>query len=472
MITFESEWRFFLQFFPGSDTCLVFPDGPPSSESSSSGSSLSLLSPPSSHHHDPTTATQGSTLSDTVISVKSQASSESGGEHEGAYELDDERKEEDETPVPEEIEDDEKSPDQAASTEPLSPTITISVDNKSPTAQFFRQPSDSGGSPSSHPKPGTVAGLRPISPVPGPIPSVNFQPIKIVAASSSPSPSLMAAPPRTSAVSPVPGSGPRMSFHPANPAHPISPAISPGNPGRHPGYPGDIPRGTLPHGHYYPSGGPLVGPDKQTPPFIYSEARGSGVTGGMTSPYRSPSPLPPSLNQHGVHSPNVMYPPVSNYNFPPSGTTAIQMPTPNTVPSVPRNTPVAGFQMLPRDDHGLDLEELRIALQNDLDPPELANRVHNSSGRSTPSQGSHTGHSSQASSGAGSPYPDRKVSWPAASHARHPPYPMNRSVSSPERKYSGDKESPLPRRHNLGIVFCTYSLSPCERTPSGRKMRL
>lgn len=438
-----------VQFFPGSDTCLVFPDGPPSSESSSSGSSLSLLSPPSSHHHDPTTATQGSTLSDTVISVKSQASSESGGEHEGAYELDDERKEEDETPVPEEIEDDEKSPDQAASTEPLSPTITISVDNKSPTAQFFRQPSDSGGSPSSHPKPGTVAGLRPISPVPGPIPSVNFQPIKIVAASSSPSPSLMAAPPRTSAVSPVPGSGPRMSFHPANPAHPISPAISPGNPGRHPGYPGDIPRGTLPHGHYYPSGGPLVGPDKQTPPLIYSEARGSGVTGGMTSPYRSPSPLPPSLNQHGVHSPNVMYPPVSNYNFPPSGTAAIQMPTPNTFPSVPRNTPVAGFQMLPRDDHGLDLEELRIALQNDLDPPELANRVHNSSGRSTPSQGSHTGHSSQASSGAGSPYPDRKVSWPAASHARHPPYPMNRSVSSPERKYSGDKESPLPRRHNL-----------------------
>lgn len=468
MITFESEWLFLLQFFPGSDTCLVFPDGPPSIESSSSGSSLSLLSP-LSRHQDPTTATQGSTLSDTVISVKSQASSESGGEHEGAYELDDERKEEDETPVPEEPEDDEKSPDQA-STEPLSPTITISVDNKSPTAQFFRQPSDSGGSPSSHPKPGTVAGLRPISPVPGPIPSVNFQPIKIVAASPSARPNLMEAPPLTSAVSPVQGSGPRMSPHSANPAHPINPAISLGNPGRHPGYPGDIPPGTLPHGDYYPPGGyistaPLVGPDKQTPPLIYSEARGSGVTGGVTSPYRSPSPLPPSLSQHGVYSSNVMYPPVSNYNLPPSGTAAIQMPTPNTVPSVPRNTPVTGFQMLPRDEHGLDLEELRIALQNDLDPPELANRVHNSSGRSTPSQGSHTGHSSQASSGAGSPHPDRKVSWPAASHGHHLHYLMNRSVSSPERKYSGDKESPLPRRHNLGIIFCTYSLSPCERTP-------
>lgn len=115
---------------------------------------------------------------------------------------------------------------------------------------------------------------------------------------------------------------------------------------------------------------------------------------------------------------------------------------------------MSGFQRPPAD--GLDLEELRQALQNDLDPSEHGNRVRvNSSGHSTPSQGSHTmgsgsGLSSQSSSGAASPYPDRKTSWPVSGPRSHnPPYPMNRSVSSPERKYSAERESPLSRRREL-----------------------
>lgn len=437
-----------VQFFPGADTCLVFPVGPPSTDGSISSSNMSLLSAALSQGM----ATQGSTLSDTVISVKSQQSSESDSEQHGSYELDDERKEEDETPVPEELENNDQSFDREPA-EPLSPTITISVDNKSPTAQFVRQPSDSGGSPSLHPKQGKVPVLRPISPIPGPVPGINFQPIKIVAASSTHSTNMIAAPPLTSTVSTMQASGPRMSLQPVNATRPISPAVSSGN---HPGYPADIQPGTVPHGPYFSPGGyisaaPQIGPAQQTQPLIYSEAPGAGLLAGATSPYRSPSPVPPSYNPQGVYPPNVMYPPVSNYNFPASSTTPMQMPTPNTVPSVPRNTPVSGFHRPPADDHGLDLEELRIALQNDLDPPELASRVHvNSSGHSTPSQGSHTEYSSQSSSGAGSPYPDRKISWPASTpRVPNPPYPMNRSVSTPERKYSGEKDNPLSRRPEL-----------------------
>lgn len=427
------------QFFPGSDTCLVFPAGPPSSDDSPSSSSMSLLSPVLGAH-DSETATQGSTLSDTVIGVKSQPSSESDGEQQGFYEPDEEDKEEDETPVPEDVEE-EKSFDEAPpADEPSSPTITISVDNKSPTAQFFRQPSDSGGSPSSHLKPGSVPVLRPISPIPGPQPGMSFQPIKIVAASSSPSPKLTATPPLlTSAVSPVPTSSPRLSLQPVNPARSTSPAVSAGY---YPGYPAEIQPGVMPQPPYYPPGSSVT----------YSETPGAGFPGGATSPYRTPSPVPPSYSQQGPYHPNAMYPPVPNYNFPLSSTAPIQMPTPTTVPSVPRNTPVSDFHRPPDDDHGLNMEELRKALQNDLEPQELGNRVHEiSSGHSTPSQGSRTGFSSQSSSATSSPYADRKTSWPVSStRSHHPPCPMNRSVSSPERKYSGEKEFPLPRRPELG----------------------
>ena len=421
---------------------------------------MSLLSPVLDPH-DPDMATQGSTLSDTVIGLKSQPSSESEDEQQGSYELDDEDKEEDETPVPEELEEDkffDAAPAVSPSPEPSSPTITFSVDNKSPTAQFTRQPSDSGGSPSAHPKPGTVPVLRPISPIPGPLPGVNFQPIKIVSASSTPSPSLMATPSSTSAVSPVQASSPRLSVQPVNPARPSSPAVSSGY---YPPYPTDISPGTtaMPQPYYPPgsyiSTAPSTAPGQQTRPVTYSEVTGSGFLGGGTPPYGPSSPIPPNYGQQpGAYSPNVIYPPVSNYNFPASSTAPIQMPTPNTVPSVPRNTPVSGFHRPPTEDHGLDLEELRIALQNDLDPPEVGNRAHkNSSGRSTPSQGSRTGFSSQSSSGTSSPYTDRKTSWPAsATRPHHPPYPMNRSVSSPERHYggSGDRDNPLFRRPELG----------------------
>lgn len=382
-------------------------------ESTESSEGMSLLTPelnPLNHEM----STQ-ETLSDTVVGVKSQPSSES--DKEGSYEVDDENKEEDETPVPED--ETHESP-----TGPVSPTITFSVDNeKSPTAQFFRQPSDSGGSPSSNEKQGKVPALRPISPIPGPPPG-------ITSVSASPSrtsnTSLTTSPLPNSEVSPVRVSSPRMSSlqQPVNPARPSSPAmISSG---------------------YHPNYSPM-----------YSEAAGSSFLGGATSPYRSPSPIP-NYGQQGVYQPNTMYPPVSNYNLPvPSTSSPIQMPTPSTVPSVPRNTPVSGFQRPPAD--GLDLEELRQALQNDLGPSEHGNMVHmNSSGHSTPSQGSHTlgsgsGFSSQSSSGAASPYPDRKTSWPVSGPSvHHPPYPMNRSVSSPERKYSGERESPLSRRRELG----------------------
>lgn len=382
-------------------------------------------------------SSQGSTLSDTVIGVKSQLSSES--DDEGSYEIDDEDKEEDETPVPEELEN-ELPLDEAhvSPTGPASPTITISVDNKSPTAQFF-QPSDSGaGSPSSNHKPGKFPILRPISPIPGPLPAMNFQPIKIVSASSSPisNTSLTTSPPLMSEVSPVKASSPRFSLQPLNPARPSSPAISPGFYPNHPA--ADVQSsGGMQQGPYYSPGGYNI----STGPSMVS-----GFLGGATSPYRSPSPIPLNYAQQGPYQPNAMYPPISTYSFPaPSSTTSMQMPTPSTVPSVPRNTPVSGFHRPPPD--GLDMDELRIALQNDLDPPEHSNRVHkNSSGHSTPSQGSHTGFSSQSSSGTGSPYMDRKTSWPVSGpRVHHPPYPMNRSVSSPERNFS-DRESPLSRR--------------------------
>ena len=422
---------------------------------------MSLLSPELGPH-DQEMSTQGSTLSDTVIGVKSQPSSES--DEEGSYEVDEEDKEEDETPVPEEFEN-EPSVDEAAGNPsgPASPTITFSVDNKSPTAQFFRQPSDSGGSPSSSQKPAKVPVLRPISPIPGPVigppPGINFQPINVVSASSSPTSnaSLTTTPPPAE-VNPVKASSPRISLQqPVNSARPTSPAMI--SSGLYPNYPADIqPSGGMHQGPYYPAAGyistaPSIGPGQ---PLIYPEAAGSGFLGNATSPYRSPSPIPLNYSQQGVYQPNTMYPPVtSSYGFPVSSTTTpMQMPTPSTVPSVPRNTPVSGFHRPPGD--GLDLEELRLALQNDLEPAEHSNRAHiNSSGHSTPSQGSHTvgsGFSSQSSSGKGSPYPDRKTSWPATGPRMHnPPYPMNRSVSSPERRYSGERDSPLSRRHELGL---------------------
>lgn len=439
----------------------MFPVGSASNstdESTESSEGMSLLSPElDPHNHE--MSTQGSTLSDTVIGVKSQPSSES--DEEGSYEVDDENKEEDETPVPEEFEN-EPSLDEAheSPTGPTSPTITFSVDNeKSPTAQFLRQPSDSGGSPSSNQKQGKVPALRPISPIPGPPPGITFQPIKIVSASPSPTSNanLTASPPPTSEVSPVKVSSPRMSLQqPANPARASSPAMI--GSGYYLNYSADVqPTGGMQQRPYHPAGGyistaPSLGPGQ---PPAYSEAVGSGFLGGATSPYRSPSPIP-NYGQQGVYQPNTMYPPVSTYNFPVSSTSSpIQMPTPSSVPSVPRNTPVSGFQRPPAD--GLDLEELRQALQNDLDPSEHGNRVRvNSSGHSTPSQGSHTmgsgsGFSSQSSSGAASPFPDRKASWPVSGPRSHnPPYPMNRSVSSPERKYSGERESPLSRRRELG----------------------
>ena len=414
---------------------------------------MSLLSPELGPH-DPAMS-QSSTLSDTVIGVKSQPSSES--EEEGSYEVDEEDKEEDETPVPEDFENEPPVNEAAGSPEgPASPTITFSVDNKSPTAQFFRQPSDSGGSPSSNQKLGKVPVPRPISPIPGPIPGpppgINFQPIKIVSASPSPTSntSLTTTPPPTSEASPVKTSSPRMSLQqPVNPARPSSPAMI--GSGYYPNYSADVqPTSGIYQGPYYSSTGymspaPLTGPGQ---PPIYSEAVSPGYLGEATSPYRTPSPIPMNYSQQGVYQPNTMYPPVSNYGFPvPPSTSPMQMPTPSTVPSVPRNTPVSGFHR-PQGD-GLDLEELRLALQNDLEPPEHHNRVRmNSSGHSTPSQG----FSSQSSSGKGSPYPDRKTSWPVAGPRMHnPPYPMNRSVSSPERKYSAERESPLPRRHELGL---------------------
>lgn len=417
-------------------------------ESTENSEGMSLLTPElNPHNHEMSTQ---ETLSDTVVGVKSQLSSES--DEEGSYEVDDEDKEEDETPVPEEFEN-EPSLDETheSPTGPVSPTITFSVDNdKSPTAQFFRQPSDSGGSPSSNEKQGKVPALRPISPIPGPPPGITFQPIKTVSASPSrtSNTTLTTSPLPNSEVSPVRVSSPRMSLQqPVNPARPSSPAMI--SSGYHPNYPADIqPPGGIEQRPYYPS----VGPGQ---PPMYSEAAGSGFLGGATSPYRSPSPIP-NYGQQGVYQPNTMYPPVSNFNLPvPSTSSPIQMPTPSTVPSVPRNTPVSGFQRPPAD--GLDLEELRQALQNDLDPSEHGNRMHmNSSGHSTPSQGSHTmgsgsGFSSQSSSGAASPYPDRKTSWPVSGPSvHHPPYPMNRSVSSPERKYSAERESPLSRRRELG----------------------
>lgn len=439
----------------------MFPVGSASTstDESTASSGMSLLSPELDPHNQEM-STQGSTLSDTVIGVKSQPSSES--DEEGSYEVGDEDKEEDETPVPEEFEN-EPSLNEAheSPTGPASPTITFSVDEEqSPTAQFVRQPSDSGGSPSSGQKPGKVPALRPISPIPGPPPGITFQPIKIVSASPSPTSnaSLTTSPPPTSEVSPVKVSSPRMSLQqPVNSARPSSPAVI--SSGYYPNYSADIqPTGGMQQRPYYPGGGyisiaPSVGPGQ---PPMYSEAAGSGFLGGATSPYRSPSPIPLNYSQQGVYQPNTMYPPVSTYNFPvPSTSSPIQMPTPSSIPSVPRNTPVSGFQRPPAD--GLDLEELRLALQNDLDPPEHSNRVRmNSSGHSTPSQGSHTvgsgsGFSSQSSSGTASPYPDRKISWPVSGPRVHnPPYPMNRSVSSPERKYSG--ESPLSRRRELGLL--------------------
>lgn len=396
-------------------------------------------------------STQGSTLSDTVIGMKSQPSSES--DDEGSYELDDEDKEKDETPVPEELdnelslEDGHSSPSPSG---PASPTITISVDNKSPTAQFVRQPSDSGGPLLTSHKPGKI----PVSPIPGPLPGMNFQPIKIVSASSPPisNSSLTTFPPLTSEVSPVKASSPRIS-HP-----PVSPAISSGY---YPNYATDVqPSGGMQQAPYYPPGAyistaPSVAPGQLGQPPSFSEASGSGFLGGATSPYRSPSPIPPNYGQHGVYPPNTMYPPVPGYVFPaPTSTSPMQMPTPSTVPSVPSNTPVSGFYAPPPD--GLDMEELRLALQNDLDPPEHSSRVHmNSSGHSTPSQGSHafgSGFSSQSSSGTSSPYPDRKTSWPVSGPRMHNhPHPINRSVSSPERKYSGDRESPLSRKREQGL---------------------
>lgn len=392
-------------------------------------------------------STQGSTLSDTVIGIKSQPSTES--DEEGSYEIEDEEKENDETPVPGKLEGESplegeyESPHRAAS-----PTITISVDNKSPTAQFVRQRSDSGGT--SH-----RTGKAPVSPLPGPVPGINFEPIKIVPASASPSSnsSLMTSSPLPSEVSPVKASSARISYPP------VSPAVSSGY---YPNYTSDIqPSGGMQQAPFYPPGSLMSTAPSTGQPLIYSEASGSGFLGGATSPYKSPSPIPPNYGQQGAYPPNTMYPPATSYALStPTSTSPLQMPTSSTVPSVPRNTPVSGFHA-PQPPDGLDMEELRLALQNDLDPPEHGNRVRfNSSGPS--SQGSHavgSGFSSPSSSGTSSPYPDRKTSWPVSSpHTHNHPHPMTRSVSSPERKFSGEKKSPLARRREQGSFFSFFQL--------------
>ena len=430
------------QFFPGADTCLVFPVGTSSTSTDESSASLDLsLLGSEMDQNGQEMSTQGSTLSDTVIGMKSQPSTES--DEEGSYEIEDEDKVDDETPVPGELEGEPplevgyESPQRTAS-----PTITISVDNKSPTAQFVRQPSDSGG-PSHKP------GKAPVSPLPGPVPGINFEPIKIISASASPSSnsSLTTSSALPSEVSPVKALSPRISYPP------VSPAVSSGY---YPNYTSDIPpSGGVQQAPFYSSGSHMSTAPSTGQPLIYSEASGSGYLGGATSPYRSPSPIPPNYGQQGAYPPNSMYPPATSYAFPtPTSTGPMQMPALSTVPSVPRNTPVSGFRTSPPPD-GLDLEELRLALQNDLDPPEHGKRVRfNSSGAS--SQGSHavgSGFSSPSSSGTGSPYPDRKTSWPVSSPRTHShPHPhMNRSVSSPETKFSGEKRSPLARRREQGL---------------------
>ncbi|XP_068698007.1 mitogen-activated protein kinase kinase kinase 7-like [Montipora foliosa] len=439
-----------IQFFPGEDTCLVFPAGPQSTDDSSSVSSPSLLSPLSPSN--PEMATQGSTLSDTVISIRSQPSSDSDGEQQGSYELDDEDKEEDETPIPEDLE--EKPLD----TEPLSPTVTFSVDNKSPTVQFSRQPSDSGNSPSTLHKPTTVPILRPLSPIPGPNLSASFRPIKIVAVTSAPSPRLTATPPVTSSTFSLPTLSPILPFQLANAT---SPAASTGF---YSGYPADMQPGIMPNSPVYHHGSYISSASPTAPTSV--------VYSGNTTP-----PVPSAYSQQGLYHLNAKYPPVPHYNFPTPSTGPVQMPASNTIPSVPQNTPISGFHRPPEDDHGLDMEELRLALQNDLEPLDPSSRVpvHGiSSGHSTPSQGSYTGFSSQSSSGTSSPFTDRKASWPSSStHPLHSPYLKNRSASTPERKSSGDKENLPPRRLELDhTLFANMSqgldthLQPIAPNPS------
>ena len=416
------------QFFPGPDTCLVFPVGSRSTDDSSSVSSTSLesplLSPP-----NPVTATQGSTLSDTVIDIGSQASSDSDGEKQGSYEVDEEDKEEDETPQPEELEEDNHS-----SGQPMSPTVTFSVDNNSPTAQFCRQPSDSGSSPSILRKPITVPVLRPISPIPGPLPNASFRPIEVVTTASAPSPRLTSTPLVTSSISPLP----TLAGIPILPPQAVNMYYQ--------GYPAGMQPGVMLQSPHYPPGSNISAASTTAPTHVmYTEAPVSSFTGNTT---------PPGYSQQVPHHPNVMYPPVAIYNnFVTSSGLPMQMPqVPNSTPSVPQNTPMSGFHRPPDEDHGLDMEELRLALQNDLNHIEPGSRVHgHSSGHSTPTQGSYTGFSSQSSSGTSSPYTDRKASWPASNtHPHHPPYLKNRSASTPEHRASGGNENLLPRRLELG----------------------
>lgn len=425
-----------IQFFPGPDTCLVFPVGSQCTDDSSSVSNSSqespLLSPP-----NPVTATQGSTLSDTMIdNIKSQPSSDSDGEQQGSYEVDEEDKEEDETPQPEELEEGNHS-----SGQPQSPTVTFSVGNNSPTAQFSRQPSDSGSSPSVLRKPFTVPVLRPISPVPGLHPNASFRPIEVVTATSAPSPRLTSTPLPPSSISPVP----TLSGISRLPPQAVNATSSTVNNVYYQGYPAGIQPGVVLQSSHYPPGSNISTASTTAPTrVVYSEGPVSILTGNST---------PPGYTQQVPHHPNAMYPLVPIYNnFMTSNCAPVQVPqAPNSAPSVPQNTPMSGFQIPSDDDHGLDMEELRLALQNDLDPNETGGRVHgHSSGRSTPSRGSYTGFSSQSSSGTSSPFTDRKTSWPASNtHSRHPPYLKNRSASTPEHKASGGKDNLLPRRLEL-----------------------
>ncbi|XP_015756075.1 PREDICTED: mitogen-activated protein kinase kinase kinase 7-like [Acropora digitifera] len=252
-----------IQFFPGPDTCLVFPVGSQCTDDSSSVSNSSqespLLSPP-----NPVTATQGSTLSDTMIdNIKSQPSSDSDGEQQGSYEVDEEDKEEDETPQPEELEEGNHS-----SGQPQSPTVTFSVGNNSPTAQFSRQPSDSGSSPSVLRKPFTVPVLRPISPVPGLHPNASFRPIEVVTATSAPSPRLTSTPLATSSISPVP----TLSGISRLPPQAINATSSTVNNVYYQGYPAGMQPGVVLQSPHYPPGSNISTASTTAPTrVVYSE---------------------------------------------------------------------------------------------------------------------------------------------------------------------------------------------------------
>ena len=402
---------FHSQFFPGTDTCIVFPPGSPNTEESvssfdteaSEGQRLSVFT------------THDSTLSDTVIERHGHHhSSDSEGETEGAYNIDDEQNKgkvvEMAAPLPSKPEGSVAPPAEIAG---QSSGSEESLKTQVVTSPHVLAVSSAGSFPG--PSMSPLIG-RDLSPNPG---GAFFQPVVVPMTShvNTSGATLASTVTAGDAASTPPFlSSPPVNTRVVSPFRSNSPAVN---------LVGTIP-GTVPG--YVPTSMTYHPPGTSVMPPYYAPIPGSYIPQGYY----------PSITS-GAGGPSF---PMPYQAYP--GMVPVMRPVPAPRVNVHPGTESPG-------ENGINLDDLQQALHNDLRPS--AERPHvqgNTSGRSTPTSLSHS------SSNTSSPYMERKESpekhpFTAGRRPFNPVYPMQRSVSSPPApQHSSPEVEAHSRRHHSG----------------------